>query len=185
MVNASYNPTTAAADPFTGTSQAAIDLREAFALAIDNKSLANIVCDNLVCIPATGGLITKGLTGYAGDGTDPLAKFDANKAKQLLQTAEQLNPSYTNRCSTSRTSYNNVGLNDGVAQFLQGDWQTNLGIHVSILGQTQPPFIGNRLKGDYMMTPRRLAVRLQPPAGLVRQPLGQGRAECEREHHRL
>ena len=43
-------------------------------------------------------------------------------------------------------------MNDGVAQFLQGDWQTNLGIHVSILGQTQPPFIGNRLKGDYVMS---------------------------------
>ncbi len=152
MVNASYNPTTAAADPFTGTSQAAIDLREAFALAIDNKSLANIVCDNLVCIPATGGLITKGLTGYAGDGTDPLAKFDANKAKQLLATAEQLNPSYTNMVQHLTYVYNQGGLNDGAAQFLQGDWQTNLGIHVSILGQTQPPFIGNRLKGDYVMS---------------------------------
>lgn len=152
MVNASYNPTTAAGDPFTGTSQAAIDLRKAFALAIDDKSLANIVCDNLVCIPATGGLITKGLTGYAGDGTDPLAKFDATQAKQLLQQAEQLNPSYTNEVQHLTYVYNQGGLNDSVAQFLQGDWQTNLGIHVSILGQTQPPFIGNRLKGDYVMS---------------------------------
>jgi oligopeptide transport system substrate-binding protein len=152
MVNASYNPTTAAKDPFTGTGQAAIDLREAFALSVDNKSLANIVCSNLVCVPATGGLITKGLIGYAGDGTDPLAKFDANKAKQLLQQAETLDPTLTAKVQNLTYTYNQGGLNDSTAQFLQSQWQTNLNIHVSILGQTQPPFIGNRLKGDYMMS---------------------------------
>jgi oligopeptide transport system substrate-binding protein len=152
MVNASYNPTTAAGDPFTGTSQAAIDLRKAFALSVDIKSLANIVCSNLVCIPATGGLITKGLIGYGGDGTDPLAKFNANQAKQLLQQAEQADPSLTAKVQHLTYTYNQGGLNDSTAQFLQGQWQTNLGIHVNILGQTQPPFIGNRLKGDDMMS---------------------------------
>jgi oligopeptide transport system substrate-binding protein len=152
MVNASYNPTTAAGDPFTGTSQAAIDLRKAFALSVDIKSLANIVCSNLVCIPATGGLITKGLIGYGGDGTDPLAKFNVNQAKQLLQQAEQADPSLTAKVQHLTYTYNQGGLNDSTAQFLQGQWQTNLGIHVNIQGQTQPPFIGNRLKGDYMMS---------------------------------
>jgi oligopeptide transport system substrate-binding protein len=152
MVNASYNPTTAAADPFTGTSQAAINLRKAFALSVDLKSLANIVCSNLVCIPAAGGLITKGLIGYIGDGTDPLAKFDVNQAKQLLQQAETADPSLTAKVQHLTYTYNQGGLNDAAAQFLQGQWQTNLGIHVNIQGQTQPPFIGNRLKGDYMMS---------------------------------
>ena len=152
MVNASYNPTTAAADPFTGTSQAAINLRKAFALSVDLKSLANIVCSNLVCIPATGGLITKGLIGYGGDGTDPLAKFDVNQAKQLLQQAETADPAITAKVQHLTYTYNQGGLNDAAAQFLQGQWQTNLGIHVNIQGQTQPPFIGNRLKGDYMMS---------------------------------
>jgi oligopeptide transport system substrate-binding protein len=152
MVNASYNPTTAANDPFTGTSQAAINLRKAFALSVDLKSLANIVCSNLVCIPATGGLITKGLIGYIGDGTDPLAKFDANQAKQLLQQAEAADPSLTTKLQHLTYTYNQGGLNDAAAQFLQGQWQTNLNIHVNIQGQTQPPFIGNRLKGDYMMS---------------------------------
>jgi len=152
MVNASYNPTTAAADPFTGTSQAAINLRKAFALSVDLKSLANIVCSNLVCIPATGGLITKGLIGYIGDGTDPLAKFNVNQAKQLLQQAEAADPSLTAKVQHLTYTYNQGGLNDAAAQFLQSQWQTNLGIHVNIQGQTQPPFIGNRLKGDYMMS---------------------------------
>ena len=152
MVNAAYNPTTAATDPFTGTNQAAIDLRKAFALSVDVKSLANIVCDSLVCIPATGGLITKGLIGYGGDGTDPLAKFDATQAKQLLQQAEAMNPSLTAKLQHVTYSYNQGGLNDATAQFLQSQWQTNLGIHVNIQGVTQPPFIGNRLKGDYMIS---------------------------------
>jgi oligopeptide transport system substrate-binding protein len=152
MVNSSYNAATAAGDPFTGTGQAAIDLRKAFALSVNLKSLATIVCSNLVCIPAAGGLITKGLIGYAGDGTDPLAKFDATHAKQLLHTAEQTDPSLTSKVQHLTYSYNQGGLNDSAAQFLQSQWQTNLGIHVNIQGVTQPPFIGNRLKGDYMMS---------------------------------
>jgi ABC-type transport system substrate-binding protein len=61
--------------PFTLSSgQTGHDLRLAFALAIDKSKLVQTVCQNIVCTPATGGLITKGLTGYLGDNADPLAK---------------------------------------------------------------------------------------------------------------
>ncbi len=65
----------------TPAGQQAKDLRMAFALAVDKTKLASVVCSNVVCTPATGGLITKGLIGYAGDNTDPLAVFDATQAK--------------------------------------------------------------------------------------------------------
>ncbi|TMC46383.1 MAG: hypothetical protein E6J20_21145, partial [Chloroflexi bacterium] len=71
--------------PFLGESDAAKGLRKAFALAVDKDSLATTVCHNVQCAPANGGLITKGLAGYGGDNTDPLAKFDPTQAKQLLQ----------------------------------------------------------------------------------------------------
>src|SRR5262252_4610864 len=78
-----------AAGPFLDSNGAsAKDLRTAFALAIDKAKLAEVVCHNIVCVPATGGLITKGLKGYGGDNTDPLAKFDPNQAKTLFKGAD-------------------------------------------------------------------------------------------------
>jgi oligopeptide transport system substrate-binding protein len=157
MVNASYNPTTAAQDPFVGNSQAAIDLRMAFALSVDVHSLATTACDSLVCVPADGGLISKGLIGYGGAGTDPLAKYNPSQAKQLLATAEQLDPSLTSLVSNLTYTYtSNIsakrGLIDNTAQFLQGEWQKNLGIHVNIHNETSPSFVGNRVTGDYVMS---------------------------------
>src|SRR5262249_3142920 len=64
------------------------DLRTAFNLAVDKSKLVNVACSNVVCTPATGGLITKGLKGYLGDNQDPLAQFDAAKAKSLLKGAD-------------------------------------------------------------------------------------------------
>src|SRR5579872_4471370 len=61
------------------------NLRLAFDLAVDHEGLIHTVCKDVACTPMTGGLITKGLKGYLGDNQDPLWKFDAAKAKQLLQ----------------------------------------------------------------------------------------------------
>ena len=63
-----------------------------------------------------------------------------------------MDPTITAKVQHLTYTYNQGALNDSTAQFLQGQWQTNLGLHVNIQGQTQPPFIGNRLKGDYMMS---------------------------------
>jgi oligopeptide transport system substrate-binding protein len=135
--------------PFVGESDRAKGLRKAFALAVDKTALASTVCHNVQCAPATGGLITKGLIGYLGDGQDPLGKFDAATAKQLLQ---QFDPSGS-LTKNLKYSYNAGGLNDPVAQFLQGQWQTNLGVNVSLDPSSDASqFISNRLTGKYVMS---------------------------------
>jgi ABC-type oligopeptide transport system substrate-binding subunit len=103
----------------------------------------------VLCSPATGGLITKGLIGYGGDGSDPLAKFDPTTAKSLLK---QYDPS-GNLTKNLKYSYNAGGLNDPVASFLQDQWQTNLNIHVNLDPSSDASqFISNRLSGKYVMS---------------------------------
>ena len=131
------------------TSGAAHDLRLAFALAVDKTKLANVVCANVICSPADGGLITKGLAGYWGDGKDPLGKFDATKAKQLLQSADPNG----NLVKGLKYSYNTGAPNDDVATFLQDQWQTNLGVKVALdPNPDTSAFINERLSGKYVMS---------------------------------
>lgn len=134
--------------PFVGESDAAKGLRKAFALAVDKQGLASTVCHDLLCTAATGGLITKGLVGYGGDGTDPLAKYDPTTAMSLLK---QYDPT-GNLTKNLKYSYNTGGLNDPVAAYLQNEWQTNLGVHVSLDPSSDASqFISNRLTGKYVM----------------------------------
>ena len=135
--------------PFVGESAAAVGLRKAFDLAVDKQGLASTVCHDLLCSAATGGLITKGLTGYLGDGKDPLADYNPTEAKQLLQ---QYDP--TGSLTSNLTySYNTGGLNDPVAAYLQNEWQVNLGVHVNLnpVGDASQ-FISDRLGGQYVMS---------------------------------
>jgi len=128
--------------------QSGHDLRLAFDLAVDKTKLASVVCSNIVCSPATGGLITKGLTGYAGDNTDPLAKFDATQAMTLLKGAD---PDGSKTKNLSYTYDPNNPLNTSTAQFLQDQWQTNLGVHVNLVPVDHSAFIKGYLSGKYMM----------------------------------
>ena len=131
------------------SSGAAHDLRLAFALAVDKSKLADVVCANVLCSAADGGLITKGLLGYWGDGKDPLGKFDAAKAKQLLQSAD---PNGT-LVKGLKYSYNTGAPNDDVATFLQDQWQTNLGVKVDLDPHPDATaFIGERQAGKYVMS---------------------------------
>jgi oligopeptide transport system substrate-binding protein len=139
-----------AGGPFTlDQGQSAHDLRMAFALAIDKTKLASVVCHNISCAPATGGLITKGLLGYLGDGADPLAAFDAARAKSLLAGADPTG-SKTRGLSYAYDSSN--PLNKDVAGFLQDQWLTNLGVHVDIQPYDFSPFVTSRLKGAYVLS---------------------------------
>jgi oligopeptide transport system substrate-binding protein len=124
------------------------DLRLAFALAIDKTKLATVVCHDIICAPATGGLITKGLIGYAGDNTDPLAKFDAAQAMTLLKQGD---PDGSKTKGLSYAYDPNNPLNGQVAQFLQDQWQTNLGIHVNLTPVDHSAFIKGYLSGKYIM----------------------------------
>jgi oligopeptide transport system substrate-binding protein len=122
-------------------------LRTAFALAVDKQALVQTVCQGIVCTPATGGLIPPGLVGHM-DGTDPLSKFDAAQAKQLLSANG-------GAAAVSGLQYvydPENPLNVATAQFLQAQWQQNLGVHVDLLPVAHSPFIKGRLKGDYVLS---------------------------------
>jgi len=129
--------------------QSAHDLRLAFALAVDKTKLASVVCQNIVCVPATGGLIPPTLIGYMGANQDPLAKFDATKAKQLLQSAD---PSGTKTKGLTYTYDPESALNKPTAEFLQSQWHDNLGVDVSIAPVSHSQFIQARLKGAYVLS---------------------------------
>ncbi len=135
--------------PFLGKSAAAVGLRTAFALAVDKQGLATTVCHNLICSAATGGLLTKGLIGSYAPNSDPLAKFDATQAKSLLK---QYDPNGTLTAHLTY-SYNAGSLNENVADYLQSQWKTNLGVNVTLNSVSDASiFISNRLSGKYMMS---------------------------------
>ncbi len=67
--------------PFAGV-EAGRPGRHAFSTAIDRAQLVRVACgSDILCVPATGGLITKGLQGYLGDGEDIGARFDPVAAR--------------------------------------------------------------------------------------------------------
>ncbi|MHB8613740.1 MAG: peptide ABC transporter substrate-binding protein [Candidatus Dormibacteraceae bacterium] len=139
-----------AAGPFLlSDGQVAHDLRLAFDLAVDKTKLVSVVCQNIVCTPATGGLIPPTLIGYMGANQDPLAKFDATKAKQLLQSAD---PSGTKTKGLTYTYDPESALNKPTAEFLQSQWHDNLGVDVAIQPVSHSQFIKGRLKGQYTLS---------------------------------
>jgi ABC-type oligopeptide transport system substrate-binding subunit len=129
--------------------QSGHDLRLAFALAVDKAKLVTVVCQSIVCTAATGGLIPPTLIGYMGANQDPLAKFDATKAKQLLQSAD---PGGTKTKGLTYTYDPENALNKPTAEFLQSQWHDNLGVDVSIAPVSHSQFIKGRLKGQYVLS---------------------------------
>jgi oligopeptide transport system substrate-binding protein len=129
--------------------QAAHDLRLAFALAVDKTKLVSVVCQNIVCVPATGGLIPPTLIGYMGANQDPLAKFNATQAKQLLQSAD---PTGSKTKGLTYTYDPENALNKPTAEFLQSQWHDNLGVDVAIQPVSHSQFIQARLKGAYALS---------------------------------
>jgi oligopeptide transport system substrate-binding protein len=129
--------------------QSAHDLRMAFALAVDKAKLVSVVCQNIVCTAATGGLIPPTLIGYMGDNQDPLAKFDAAKAKSLFTSAD---PTGSKTKGLVYTYDPEDALNKPTAEFLQSQWHDNLGVDVSIQPVSHSQFIKGRLKGQYALS---------------------------------
>jgi oligopeptide transport system substrate-binding protein len=129
--------------------QSAHDLRLAFDLAVDKTKLVSIVCQNIVCTTATGGLIPPTLIGYMGANQDPLAKFNATMAKQLLQSAD---PTGSKTKGLTYTYDPENALNKPTAEFLQSQWHDNLGVDVAIQPVSHSQFIQARLKGAYTLS---------------------------------
>ena len=100
--------------PFLGETAAAKGLRLAFDLAVDKKGLATTVCHNLICSPATGGLITSGLVGNGGQ-QRPAREVRPDQAKPLLK---QYDPTGTLTAHVVY-SYDANSLNESTAEYLQ------------------------------------------------------------------
>ncbi|MGA3094367.1 MAG: ABC transporter substrate-binding protein, partial [Dehalococcoidales bacterium] len=104
-------------------------LRQALATGIDRQAYINQVRNGIGKVALSW--IPPGMPGYnANLGTD--YAFNVTKAKQLLATAlTQLNLSDASKLKL-RFQYNNAGLNPQLAQFLQAQMSTNLGINLTL-----------------------------------------------------
>lgn len=139
-----------AGGPFTlDQGKASHDMRLAFALSVDRAKLAKDLCANVACIPAVGGVIPKGLLGYLGDGSDPLATFDPVKARSLLLGAD---PDGTKTKNLTYMYDPENPFSEPVAKFLQAQWLANLGVTVKLASVPHTRFITERLSGDYVLS---------------------------------
>jgi oligopeptide transport system substrate-binding protein len=123
------------------------DLRMAFSLAIDRAQMVNVACANgITCSAADGGLITKGLKGYVGDASDPLAKFDPTQAKALLKSGDP-----TGAKTKNLTYYYdpNKAIYKATAENAASQWQANLGVTVNLQPVDHAAFIKNYTAHKY------------------------------------
>ncbi|HWF56989.1 MAG TPA: peptide ABC transporter substrate-binding protein [Candidatus Dormibacteraeota bacterium] len=123
--------------------------RRAFSEAIDRNQLVNVACGpgGIVCKPATGGVISKGLKSYLGDNADPDVVFNPTKAKQDLATWD---PTGTKQKGLVYW-FNTSASNTAIAGNLQSQWQTNLGVHVDTQSTDFPTFLTNRQDKKYIL----------------------------------
>jgi oligopeptide transport system substrate-binding protein len=120
--------------------------RHAFSTAIDRAQLVDIACSKgTACIAATGGVITKGLQAYLGDGTDPNAKFDAAAAKAEYKAWDPTGSKVKGLVYT----YNTTALNKAICDNLASQWQQNLGVTVQCAAQDRQSFFSARTKCSY------------------------------------
>ncbi len=126
--------------PFAGVANGLAG-RHAFSTAIDRNALAAAVCNQgTACVAATGGVISKGLVGYLGDGTDVNTKFDAAAAKAELQ---KWDPKGTKVRGLTYT-YDTDPFNKAVCANLVSQWQKNLGVLVKCVEIDRKTFFDKR-----------------------------------------
>ena len=115
--------------------------RYAFSAAIDRKALSGAVCNqDTACVAATGGLISKGLQGYMGDGTDFNTRFDAGAAKAKYKTWD---PDGSKVKGLTYT-YDTNPFNKAVCENLATQWQKNLGVAVQCVEIDRVTFFKER-----------------------------------------
>jgi len=115
--------------------------RHAFSSAIDRKALVDAVCNaKTSCTEETGGVISKGLTGYLGDGQDTNVKFDAVAAKSEYQAWD---PNGAKAKGLTYT-YDSSPFNKAVCANLQQQWVRNLGVTVTCVEMDRKTFFDQR-----------------------------------------
>lgn len=113
--------------PFAGSGPAATKLRMAFSLAVDRAGLGSSLChDSGTCLPALRGPVPPGMRGFGGDQSDPTATFDPGQARSLLKQAD---PGGSGTRSLV-LAFSDTPENGAAFQYLQGQWQKNLGVRV-------------------------------------------------------
>ena len=126
--------------PFAGIASGLAG-RHAFSTAIDRNALAAAVCNQgTACVPATGGLISKGLVGYLADGADVNTKFDAAAAKVEYR---KWDPNGTKMKGLTYT-YDTDPFNKAVCANLVAQWQKNLGVTVKCVEVDRKTFFDQR-----------------------------------------
>ena len=115
--------------------------RHAFSTAIDRKALADAVCNlGTACAPATGGLVSKGLQGYLGDGADPNVKFDAAAALAEYKAWDPTGSKVKGLAYTYETN----PFNQAVCTNLAAQWKKNLGVAVRCVDTDRVTFLAAR-----------------------------------------
>ena len=115
--------------------------RHAFSTAIDRAALEDAVCNQkTACIDATGGLISKGLQGYLGDGVDSNATFDAAAAKAEYKAWDPDGSKVKGLAYT----YDTNAFNKAVCTNLVAQWQKNLGVSVACTEMDRKTFFDDR-----------------------------------------
>ncbi len=115
--------------------------RHAFSTAIDRKALVDAVCNaKTSCDEETGGVISKGLTGYLGDGQDTNVKFDAAAAKSEYMAWD---PNGTKVKGLTYT-YDSSPFNKAVCANLQQQWAKSLGVTVTCVEMDRKTFFDQR-----------------------------------------
>jgi len=148
--NVRADPQRKAVGPFIDSGgSSARALRQAFDLAIDKRKLVEAVCAGVICAPATGGIVTKGLKGYLGDNADPLAGFDAARARRLLKGAD---PDGTRTEGLVYVYDPEDPLNAATARELRAQWKANLGVDVAIRAEAHVQFVLDRLSGSFVLS---------------------------------
>jgi oligopeptide transport system substrate-binding protein len=126
--------------PFAGT-DAGRPGRHAFSAAIDRKVLVDAVCnEKTTCTAATGGLISKGLNGYLGDGVDSNARFDPTAAKAEYKAWDPTGSKVKGLTYT----YDTDPFNKAVCTNLVQQWQKNLGVMVGCVEMDRKTFFDQR-----------------------------------------
>ena len=115
--------------------------RHAFSAAIDRKALEDAVCNlKTNCVEATGGVISKGLAGYLGDGADNNVKFDPEAAKAEYQAWDPTGA----KVKGLAYFYDSDPFNQAVCANLRLQWRNNLGVEVKCTEVDSKTFFDQR-----------------------------------------
>jgi ABC-type oligopeptide transport system substrate-binding subunit len=115
--------------------------RHAFSQAIDRTALLDAVCNlKTNCVEATGGVVSKGLAGFLGDGADPNVKFDAQAAKTEYQAWDPTGAKVKGLAYV----YDTDPFNKAVCANLRLQWRNNLGVDVACREVDRKTFFDQR-----------------------------------------